>query len=887
MAAVVLGSSLAGAGEVTLQEAVDGPWEWTTSETSPFIGYEVAEAKEGGDLARGLFGQFGETFSIWMETTVEGPGVFRIYVRTSGDPYITASMEVDGVEAERWIPGFQPDLIDPTGWRAFTAPILPGSHTVRVGGCFGCDDIGAQLIENPGLEFDHAELLPLNPAFGPAMNAPNQQWYSGGDVFVTAGEDAHDEISALGIGNTPGSNWVATAIEGPATATWWSRGSLHLSIDNLPVANEQTGDWVQERYFIPPGENVIRWTQNFLDEFSSQPATPVGLHEALDTAHAFIQGGGGVWTGIATPAASDGEDMAFLEFQEGDDPTWLETTIEGPAALEYNFVSRGDLQLTVTDNGVPIDGGHGLSRRERPDTHQSILPTGTHRIRFETVGSSYPFSDHALLTMDQFVVTPLQSVSLADALDAPNLSWTTGGDFIWSGVTSTVAPDGQDAVVSPSLTEGQSAWLETTVTGPGTFSFRWVPGYQQYQDRRWKFLLDGEVMTWVNERTSAAVDPRFIELGPGAHTIRWEVEGPAAGSALLLDQVSWTPSAQPPLSAALDTQAFKSNWQNIGWTVSPDGGIDGGDALRFGLPGAFGHLTDLTLHVRGPALVSFYAKTGPNCSLQYRANGVPPEYVTPGNTWTQYTIQIPPGERRLHLIPGYWYAEVNPQNTVWIDQLSITPNDLSPRNVLPSTGPRSNWTTSAANPWVGIDRPGLSNVVAAGRNLDGEVSWLESTVAGPAVVKFLAKGQGSSTFNPGLRVLVNGREKQTVSSSGHDWVVLYFPTGNHNLRLETVDEPLRLNPEITAFTYARMSGEPSIRIVDDYLELRVPRPAGYRDDQIEMRLSERINSLSYRWARAPNATVFESTAGLLVLRYDLNLYPVRPEKLFAAAGFLP
>lgn len=896
IATVALPSLRTTAEEVTLAEAMDSPGlTWTTSESSPFTGLDAVDAIEDGDIARGAFrlnGQipWGDPFNIWMETTVTGPGILRLYVRTSGDPYITAGLQVDGVDVDSWIPDYQFGPIEPTSWQAMTAGIRPGAHTVRIYGCFACDDIGAQEIFDPAVEVDKLELLPLNPSLGPAMNTTGQLWYSGGDVFVSPGAEAHDGIGAIGLGPTPGNNWVETAIEGPATASWWRKGRSQIRIDDLAVANGEVEAWVQEHYFIPAGETVIRWGQlaNFtLDEFSAQPATAITLGEALDTNLILSPGGAGTWSGITSSVAPDGVDMAYLEVTHGEEPTWLEFTVEGPAALEYAFIVRGDVQLLVTDNGVPIGEGRDLSATESPNAHQTILPAGTHQIRLETKGSLYPSTTHAVLMLDQLKVTPLQDVSLSEALDAPNLTWTTGGDRIWTGVTSSLAPDGQDAAVSPGLTEGQSAWLETSVTGPGTFSFRWKPGLEGYEDRRWKFLVDGEVTTWVNERTSAAVDPRFIELGPGEHSFQWQVEGPAAGSALLLDEITWTPSAQPPLSAALDTQAFKSNWQNIGWTVAAGEGLEGGDALRFGHPGSFGHLTDLTLHVRGPSVVRFYAKTGPRCSLQYRTNGVASEYVTPGDTWTQHSIQIPPGERRLDLIPAYWWSEVDPETNVMIDRLSIEPNDLRPSSVLPTTAPNSTWTTSAANPWVGVSSPGVRDLVAAGPNLNGGVSWLQTTVRGPAVLKFLAKGQGPATRTPGARVLVNGREARTINSTGHLWVVLYFPTGDHQLRLETVEGHIQINPEILAFDYAPMAGEPTVRFVGNHLDLHVPRPRGYTDSMIEMRSSEHIDRLGYGWSKNHNATILQSTPQRLILRYDRSLNPLPPKKFFAAAGFLP
>src|SRR5262245_50108676 len=95
--------------QVGLAEAVDtAALTWTTGGEKPWQGLSAADAKSGGDLARCGPLSDEQYFTLtdlsgvsgWMETQVAGPGTFRIFVRSNNDPYLTASLTVDGILVE-------------------------------------------------------------------------------------------------------------------------------------------------------------------------------------------------------------------------------------------------------------------------------------------------------------------------------------------------------------------------------------------------------------------------------------------------------------------------------------------------------------------------------------------------------------------------------------------------------------------------------------------------------------------------------------------------------------------------------------------------------------------------------------------------------------------
>ncbi len=134
-----------------------------------------------------------------------------------------------------------------------------------------------------------------------------------------------------------------------------------------------------------------------------------------------------------------------------------------------------------------------------------------------------------------------ESVSLGDALNAPTLTWTTGGHADWFAQSETTR-DGL-AAQSGAITHNQQSWLQTTVTGPGTISFWWkVSSEANYDSLR--FLIGGV----EQQRISGNVDwqQRSFSVPSGSHTLRWQYDKDfsidSGADCGWLDQVSWTQS---------------------------------------------------------------------------------------------------------------------------------------------------------------------------------------------------------------------------------------------------------------------------------------------------------------------------------------------------------
>jgi hypothetical protein len=116
-----------------------------------------------------------------------------------------------------------------------------------------------------------------------------------------------------------------------------------------------------------------------------------------------------------------------------------------------------------------------------------------------------------------FTCLPVAAMELNEAVDNTTLVWTTGGPTPWFGQT-TQTHDGVDAAQSGLLSNNQTNWIETTVTGPGVIEFWWKVSSEESYDFL-RFYQDGRLQRGISGNKGWEC-PSF-GIGPGAHTLRW------------------------------------------------------------------------------------------------------------------------------------------------------------------------------------------------------------------------------------------------------------------------------------------------------------------------------------------------------------------------------
>jgi hypothetical protein len=120
---------------------------------------------------------------------------------------------------------------------------------------------------------------------------------------------------------------------------------------------------------------------------------------------------------------------------------------------------------------------------------------------------------------EENVFPPGGTLSLGDAVDNTSLTWTTGGNANWFGQTTTSYYDG-DAAESGNISDSQSTWIQTTVTGPINLGFYWKVSSESNYDYL-MFKIDGfEQPGKISGNVGWT--KKMYSIPSGAHTVRWD-----------------------------------------------------------------------------------------------------------------------------------------------------------------------------------------------------------------------------------------------------------------------------------------------------------------------------------------------------------------------------
>jgi M6 family metalloprotease-like protein len=142
------------------------------------------------------------------------------------------------------------------------------------------------------------------------------------------------------------------------------------------------------------------------------------------------------------------------------------------------------------------------------------------------------------------------------AVDATNLTWTTGGNTPWEGQTA-VTHDGVDAAQSGAIPDFGTSYVQTSVTGPSTLSFWWKVSSESGYDFL-RVAMDGNNSNSI----SGEVNWQLINLAipAGAHTVRWtyskDINTVGGLDAGFLDQVTTVGGNVAPVLAAIEAGAL-------------------------------------------------------------------------------------------------------------------------------------------------------------------------------------------------------------------------------------------------------------------------------------------------------------------------------------------
>ena len=184
----------------------------------------------------------------------------------------------------------------------------------------------------------------------------------------------------------------------------------------------------------------------------------------------------------------------------------------GPAPLQVQFVD--------TSTGTPTtwnwNFGDGTTSTQQNPSH-TYSAIGTYTVSL-TVGNGEGQSN-TKTRMGLVTVTTVPLGNLGDAVDAPQLVWTTDPTAPWTVDTANYKVGGS-AARSGVIGHSGSSRISTTVTGPAELSF--YMGVSSQDSDQISFLLDGAERVRMSGNSGAIWGFRNVfSIGDGTHTLTW------------------------------------------------------------------------------------------------------------------------------------------------------------------------------------------------------------------------------------------------------------------------------------------------------------------------------------------------------------------------------
>lgn len=316
-------------------------------------------------------------------------------------------------------------------------------------------------------------------SLGEAIDAPELAWWTSGDSsWYGQTEVSFDGVDAVRLGNVGpngGRSDLETTVTGPGQVIWrWLRGqstgpvSMYVNDVRQAFTGGRGGWEVVSINLYEIGDQVIRFS------YEGSDSSP----EAWIDAFHFIPANFRPWTGTPTSARS-----VFA----GD-----------PATIEIPFVGSPPFTYQWSKDGTTIPGE---TNRTLHFPAADFSHAGLYSLR---VDNAFGFM---VREVTQLEVTP----DLGEAVDAPQLAWTSGPTSWFT--QPDIGVDGDDAAFGPLAPLGQTAVTRRRSRKPRT-SHR--PGgplrFKVHAPRRSRLILETTTNlrspTWTVLRTNS--DPNVM-----------------------------------------------------------------------------------------------------------------------------------------------------------------------------------------------------------------------------------------------------------------------------------------------------------------------------------------------------------------------------------------
>jgi hypothetical protein len=317
--------------------------------------------------------------------------------------------------------------------------------------------------------------------------------------------------------------------------------------------------------------------------------------------------------------------------------------------------------------------------------------------------------------------------TLASAVGATNLSFSTSGDANWFIESTNTYNGATFALQSGSVTNYQTSTLTATVTGPGTLSFNWSSiANDPNGGFDYEFYIDdpgtNDIADFYGDNPWQSIKDtlgNFVTIPPGQHTLGWIVYAdgdtdPTQGG--YLDNVVFTPPDTSPVSANVTFNIYREQDPSLG-----------------------------DIYVLFPAINSVAPTLAGTTNTVQSPNGYFSGHYDPNDSGESSAILSSLGSLLNECTNGLWSLYINyglqnqRQFQFRMSVSGLTTNGLSAVKLITPTNGATGFSSTAAIQWLGPSNYTSLNV--SKQNIDGSAyfgtnlpinatSWTPGLIAG-------------------------------------------------------------------------------------------------------------------------------------------------------------
>ncbi len=461
--------------------------------------------------------------------------------------------------------------------------------------------------------------------------------------------------------------------------------------------------------------------------------------------------------------------------------TWIETTIQGPASLDFwwgvSSQKNADLLTLYVNEAARMSISGDQSKLIQKGS--VALHEGSNRVRWTYSKNASETSGEDIAWIDQVAVYQRPTFAQALGTTSSSMTWTTGGVVPW--YTTTGGIDNSFAATTTSLLDSEESWIQTTFQGPGSLSFWWRTSSDLGKDVL-KLVSNGTVRAELSGETGWA--RQSIAFPDGPQIVKW-IFSKDAFSSRGLDQAWLDNVSVLPTSIRSGPEMIWSTGGDLPWYSITNGARDGSSAAS-----TAGLLDSqeswVQTSIRGPGFLSYWWKTSSELGkdvLKLAINEAVSAELSGEADWRQQSVLLSEGMQTLRWSYSKDNNSKQGNDQVWLDSVYLATIPTL-KDVLDPGGSTFVWNTGGNAPWFSATKSGRdgSDAVGSGMIADNQSSWLESPVQGPGVVTFWWK----VSSQPNADLLSFGFDGSVVATiSGEiDWQQKSFniSNGKHVLR---------------------------------------------------------------------------------------------------------